>query len=504
MEILQSADPTVLAAAGAVLLVGPMLAMCCGRSKAPGKNAKKNKKKRNKKKNKKAANAAAAASADAPADGSKKKKKKKKKGKATTEAAKAATGSDATSDAAAAPDKPKKKNKKKSRAALEEEKRKAEEAAARKQREAKKQAAVEARLRERQKAETQRLLQLEIAKAQRQAMQKQRQKQQREQQRLRQQANASSSTAVQGTHVSMRVNPRYFGALIGPGGATLKLLQDGSGTRITIPPRDSPHTNVVIEGPAAGIRKARDAINQLVNEGYSSLTHPDCYSLKIAIPEHRTGVVIGPGGCNLKRFQAMQVNVKIPNASAADARATIVGEKEAVVKVRNAIRQLATYGYSSVTHPGCQHQVVPFPQEKLSMLIGPHGSTIRMIKGDTKTNIDVGKQVDRDGNVKVLLVGQPTGLAQAEKRILRIAQKEMAVRQRTYDDDAPTTRDLGGPDIDENDAAIDPSLAGYMYSSARRAADDQAQMDAWGAAEAANGDAEEEEDNDDDAAGVWK
>jgi rRNA processing protein Krr1/Pno1 len=209
--------------------------------------------------------------------------------------------------------------------------------------------------------------------------------------------------------------------LIGPKGATLLALQSGCGVLIDIPKRDTQEQHITIKGGADGIARARANIRQLVEQGYCPITHPNVFTDTISVPVQSHGVLIGPGGSNIRAIQiATDVKVIMPDRKLGGTSVKLLGTREQCNIAKQAIRQLVQYSYSSITHPGYVQQQIPFPYERIAELIGTRGQTIKSIQGNTRTKINIPDNNDRRPTVNVVVVGEQAGVAQAHKQILQL------------------------------------------------------------------------------------
>lgn len=158
--------------------------------------------------------------------------------------------------------------------------------------------------------------------------------------------------------------PKNFGLLIGPGGATLKKFQEACNVRITIPNRESDIKTINIAGEASDIAKCKSNINHLITKGYCAVTDPNTTSTSLSVQPKQLGMLIGPGGKNIKALQEkLLVKINTPDREAASSKVTISGEKANVKACKEAIHSLLEYGFSSYTHPGWVATEVEFPAE---------------------------------------------------------------------------------------------------------------------------------------------
>jgi rRNA processing protein Krr1/Pno1 len=225
--------------------------------------------------------------------------------------------------------------------------------------------------------------------------------------------------------VEMEISPRHYGLLIGPKGETLKKIQEACEVRIDIPDRESDKTTVTVMGTKDNVKKAQKNIDSLINKGFSAVTDPGINSSSISCPGKALGIVIGPGGSNIKKLQAA-TNCKIntPDRASGSDKVTISGEKKDVKACKEAIKMLIEHGFSSITHPDWTMIVVPFPVDDLRLLIGPGGHTIKSIQGDSKAKINVPDRKIPGTTCDLTIVGTVAGCDKAKKQIAKILDKK--------------------------------------------------------------------------------
>jgi len=87
---------------------------------------------------------------------------------------------------------------------------------------------------------------------------------------------------------------------------------------------------------------------------------------------------------------------------------------------RQALKDLIKEGYSTLTHEGYIKKELSFPKDKLHLLIGKAGQTIKSIQGNTKTKINIPER--SSGSDLISIIGNEAGVQQAEKEILRLLE----------------------------------------------------------------------------------
>jgi len=211
--------------------------------------------------------------------------------------------------------------------------------------------------------------------------------------------------------------------LVGKGGATHQLLVAGSGARIDMPKKDSNSSKIVITGTPAQVYAAKNAIESLLERGFSQFTHPGHLSDDLNIDPKQVGQVIGANGANLRKIQdATGTKINLPEKGSNSKKITIVGEKEGVKAAKAAIKSLIADGFSSITNPTWIKREVDVPQDKFGVLIGPKGQSIKSIQGDTQTRINLPAKDSKDASSSVSVVGEEAGVLRALKQIAKLLE----------------------------------------------------------------------------------
>jgi len=203
-------------------------------------------------------------------------------------------------------------------------------------------------------------------------------------------------------------------AIIGKKGATLQMIQQATGCKITVPKKESGQQYITIESnDQLALRKAKKTILDLINKGFSDVTHPGRLSADIVVPEKSQGKFIGKGG-EIRRTIERKANVKITvsDISSSSNLVSIAGEAEGVALAKAAIEMLVEFGYSDLTHDGWVRSSIVVPAEYLGAIMGSGGSTIRRLQDATNTRINVPR--GDDGDATVTIVGEPGNIEAAK------------------------------------------------------------------------------------------
>jgi rRNA processing protein Krr1/Pno1 len=136
--------------------------------------------------------------------------------------------------------------------------------------------------------------------------------------------------------IVMPYNKRFN--VIGPGGQTVKLIQEKFKVKVNLPDRSTTDTTVTVLGENADVQEAIKCIADLIDKGYSELTHPGCVRETIEVPSHQLGYIIGSQGVIVREIQESSgAKIIIEGTSV-----TMVGQQSQVTDAKNRIAQLLT------------------------------------------------------------------------------------------------------------------------------------------------------------------
>lgn len=118
------------------------------------------------------------------------------------------------------------------------------------------------------------------------------------------------------TSDTIQVPKAMFPRIMGSKGSTIRLLQDTTQTSIELPERGSGDETVTIIGAVAMVLKAKAALQDLMDKGYSNVTHPDWTTLEIPFDQENVSALVGKGGSTIQALQKRyDVQIRTPNAS---------------------------------------------------------------------------------------------------------------------------------------------------------------------------------------------
>lgn len=214
--------------------------------------------------------------------------------------------------------------------------------------------------------------------------------------------------------VEINVDAKYHKHIIGKGGSTVNKIKQETDVMINIPVLALGMTTIKIEGNKEGVKKARAELESMVKK----MENEREKDLIIESRFHRQ--LIGPKGETIQKMRDEFENVQIsfPDLGSKSDIVKLRGPKADVEKctkqLNNILKELKESSYQVK---------VPVFKQFHKFVIGKGGATIRKIRAETDTRIDLpesGSQSD-----VILITGKKANVEEAEKRLNAI-QSEMA------------------------------------------------------------------------------
>ncbi|OEU11982.1 hypothetical protein FRACYDRAFT_263358 [Fragilariopsis cylindrus CCMP1102] len=295
---------------------------------------------------------------------------------------------------------------------------------------------------------------------------------------------ANGATTAPAVVVSERVtiDSSRVGIIIGPKGATMNAIQEKTGVKLDVnAPKldDAAGSNgggnnqfrpvrggsmkkqtatVIITGGTNESRViAKKAILELADRGYSSLLMGDQFGEStVTVHPRFLSNIVGPGGKIIKLIQS-ECNVKLTIPKNVDwtpktiqvgnvlptCRVGIAGDDVKNVKLaKQVIKDLCTYHYHSITHPGFTHQELYVPQEFFHCVIGPRGSEIKHIRGNYKVDVYIPNNESITENI--ICVGKSNDVEKAISYIKLLMERDTELREAKYSDEQYGNNDADG------------------------------------------------------------
>eukprot|EP00930_Biecheleria_cincta_P064505 TRINITY_DN500_c0_g1_i2.p1 TRINITY_DN500_c0_g1~~TRINITY_DN500_c0_g1_i2.p1 ORF type:complete len:511 (+),score=180.38 TRINITY_DN500_c0_g1_i2:84-1535(+) len=229
---------------------------------------------------------------------------------------------------------------------------------------------------------------------------------------------AATAGATSNLHsASVKVPDNRIGVVIGPKGKNIQMIQEKTGvTRI-----DTSGEVFTIMGEAKAVEQAEAAVKELIEKGYWSQQFEDFKEEFVAVHPSVFPDLIGKGGVIIKAMKTeFGVEVSIPevpkNAPAGKKfKVTLAGKKDNVEAAKEAINNIAMYGYDEHTHPGQTHEELDVPDWAYRFLIGKAGSELRHIQNNYKVKVNIPRE--HSACQAVVCVGEKINVERAKAYI---------------------------------------------------------------------------------------
>jgi len=255
----------------------------------------------------------------------------------------------------------------------------------------------------------------------------------------------------------------FLGLLIGPKGITQKQLQDSTGAKIlfrgrgaskdggpsnTGHPDDNDDLHVCVEGNEDAVDRATREIEKILfnpeqaqklkqeqlrqlaelNQSSGDIYGPGGqdggYQVELRVPNNMVGLVIGKGGDNILRIQTqLSVHVQIAKESEMKPGETlrsivIKGEPANVNEAKSRVDDIINGHLAKQNPTGSSNAIVldnafvvklPVPNDKVGIIIGKNGATIKSIQERTNAIIKIPQGPDEDNpQVRTISIGGDT------------------------------------------------------------------------------------------------
>jgi rRNA processing protein Krr1/Pno1 len=217
------------------------------------------------------------------------------------------------------------------------------------------------------------------------------------------------------------IDSAHVGRIVGPKGATMKMIQEASECKIDI------NVNVVtITGPEDGMPIAVTAIKELCEKGFCGLAFgADFQEQGVNIHPIYFSELIGKEGKVIRAIKdTLKVELSIPkippNAKVREMKKKLkvgfAGRKPDVEKAKEVVNDIVMYGHHEITHPGLAHREVEVEAHQTRFIIGKGGSESRHIQNSYKVKMYIPNE--HSENQKLLIVGEPESCDRAVKYVM--------------------------------------------------------------------------------------
>jgi len=214
------------------------------------------------------------------------------------------------------------------------------------------------------------------------------------------------------------------GKVFGKKKENINNLQLKLGVKMTLPKPGGIHDVVEVEGPKEFCDKAIQAIQELMDKGFSTVINPGFSSAEVKIPEGKIGVIMGSGG---KNFRDIYKITKVTSLEKDEDNKviTIIGPVASVMTAKEALEELSVQGYSKITHPTWIKAELQVSLDVVPAIIGKKGENIKRITKTTKTRIATPK----NGSNICTVVGDEKHVKMAIELLNKIIEEQTTPKE---------------------------------------------------------------------------
>merc|ERR1712113_651433 len=222
--------------------------------------------------------------------------------------------------------------------------------------------------------------------------------------------------------------PEKIGRIVGPKGATLKMITEKTGVdRI-----DTTDGMVTIIGDVDAVKKAEVAVKEMIEKGFMSLAYDNFNEATVMVHPIVFPNIIGQKGAIIMKLkQELKVEINIPQGITKDSKGswgkkkypvTIAGSSEAVEKAKEVLNDIVYYGHHPLTHEGVIHEELEIEEWCYKFIIGPKGSEMRHIQNSFKVTVNIPRNNFKDTGAcpNLLIVGLAHDVEKAKKHIEKV------------------------------------------------------------------------------------
>ncbi|KAK6060058.1 KH domain protein [Cooperia oncophora] len=207
----------------------------------------------------------------------------------------------------------------------------------------------------------------------------------------------------------VKVHPSLHRHVIGRGGTLISKIKDETGVQISIPNEQTNSDEIVVEGKKEGVKKAVEDIRAVVSKIENEK------SRDIIIEQRLHKLIIGTKGENIGKIRDAHPNVVLsfPDVNKKSDVINIRGDKAEVDKVYKQLQMIAKELIESN-----YQQTVPIFKEFHKHIIGKGGATIRKIREETQTRIDLPE--GDSGEERITVTGKKANVEKAIDQLNKI------------------------------------------------------------------------------------
>lgn len=223
----------------------------------------------------------------------------------------------------------------------------------------------------------------------------------------------------------LKVDPSYHRYIIGKGGVNIKKIREQTGAQINIPnipDANSQNSDIItIEGSDEAIAGAEHELDQIIKKAIEKETQ---VSKDLIIEQRFHRQLIGTKGENIKEIRdKFNVFITFPDSSSKSDKVSIRGPS--AQDVENCYKHLSQLNKKLISDN--YRLELPVNKQMLKFIIGREGSSIRKIRSETETKIELPAE-DSTSNT-IVISGEKSKVEKAKQMIQKIEKDELSLVQ---------------------------------------------------------------------------
>lgn len=268
-------------------------------------------------------------------------------------------------------------------------------------------------------------------------------------------AEEAEQPVAGGSTVTINVPENRIGVVIGPKGATIKMIQE----KTKVKGIDTAGGIFTVTGSAAAVAEAETAINELISKGFCGMMYEDFSENFVSVHPSYFPDLIGSKGCIIQKIKAaLKVEVNMPSTPpnpppGKKFKITLAGSAKQVEEAKEVINSIVMYGHHEVTHPGEVHSEIEVDNFSLRYIIGKGGSEMKHIQKNW--NVKLGIPRDHSINQNVLVIGELASVERAQAYIEKVIWNANQPKGRDRQD--------GAADDGNGDEEVEDWMRPYLY-----------------------------------------
>ncbi|KAJ3362411.1 hypothetical protein HDU91_003421 [Kappamyces sp. JEL0680] len=235
------------------------------------------------------------------------------------------------------------------------------------------------------------------------------------------------------TQVEIKIPPNMLPLVLGRGGEKLRGIEIGCNVTVEIlDKKDNVDYRIaVVRGEEESCKEARSqiddivsgsgALSVLINPNVGDIRRKDEQTIYIQVPAARVGLIIGRGGETIRSLQdrtGSRINVDKGDDKGPSRTVVVIGTPPQIAMAQKEIEDIIqNNGYAGAFGIGGTTEQIKVSKDKVGLIIGRGGETIKLIQSDCNVKLNVEHYNDLEGDRVVTISGTADAIAMAKDMI---------------------------------------------------------------------------------------